>query len=85
MVECCKSVHKEVDIGASMMSPACIGNDGSLKLYVQRGPTDKSDSKYTDRVVVGSGGSGAHRRNYSNYLVVGSCWIGRTKRETSGY
>ncbi len=68
-----------------MMSPACTGNDGSLKLYAQRGPTDKSDSKCTDRVVVGNGGSGVHRRNYSNYLVVGSCWIGRTERETIGY
>ncbi len=68
-----------------MVNPVYTGNIGSLKLDTKRGPIDKADSKSTDRVVVGSGGSGAHSRNYSNYLVVGSCWIGRTEREASGY
>ncbi len=85
VVECCQSVHKEVVIGASMTNPACTGNNGSLKLDTKRGPIDKADSKSTGRVVVGNGGSGIHRRNYSNYLVVGSCWIlkiiGRMERQ----
>ncbi len=32
VVECCKSVHNQADIGDSMASPAHTGNNGSFKL-----------------------------------------------------
>ncbi len=41
VVECCKSVHNQADIGAIMESLAYTGNNGSSKPDAKRGPDDR--------------------------------------------